>query len=172
MRIFKDFSPIVTMLTTVVYDLKAFILFYFILNGLFSLLFGIIGIGNLDENLNPKFSEAFKEDAEKGEQYPGVEYKHIGLLVGNLFSAIRVSVGDYARVEAANYLSDEENYMFWIYWFIMVVIASIIFLNFIIAEASASYEKVAGEVEQYILKEQANLIGESEIMTPSFLKSE
>ena len=62
--------------------------------------------------------------------------------------------------------------MFWLFWLIMVVVASIVFLNFIIAEASASYEKVAGEVDQYILKEQANLIGESEVMTPGFLKSE
>ena len=68
-------------------------------------------------------------------------------MVGNLFSAIRVSVGDYARVGAANYLSNEENHMFWISWFIMVVVASIVFLNFIIAEASASYEKVAAEVD-------------------------
>ena len=52
MRIFKDFSPIVTMLTTVVYDLKAFILFYFFLNALFSLLFGIIGIDNLQPDIN------------------------------------------------------------------------------------------------------------------------
>lgn len=147
MRIFKDFSPIVTMLTTVVYDLKAFILFFFILNALFSLLLGIIGVGNLDKELNSKFHEAFIEDAENGDPYPGVEYKHVGLLIGNLYSAIRIATGDYKRIEVANYMSNEENYMFWASWFLMVVVASIVFLNFIIAEASASYEKVAAELE-------------------------
>ena len=65
-----------------------------------------------------------------------------------MFSAIRVSLGDYAEIEAATFLSIEENYMFWIYWFIMVVVASIVFLNFIIAEASASYEKIAAEKDE------------------------
>ena len=147
MRIFKDFSPIVTMLTTVVYDLKAFLLFYIILNGLFSLLFGIVGICNLNESINKLFHDAFDEDADKGEAYPGVEYRFIGLFVGNIFSSLRVSVGDYARLEAANWLNDEDNMMFWIFWFLIVVVASIVFLNFIIAEASASYEKVAAELD-------------------------
>ena len=172
MRIFKDFSPIVTMLTQVVFDLKAFILFYFILCGLFSLLFGIVGVGSLNPSINQVFSDKFAEDATLGEGYPGVEYRQVGRLVGNTFSAIRVSLGDYAEIEAATFLSIEENYMFWIYWFIMVVVASIVFLNFIIAEASASYEKIAAEKEEQILREQANLIGESENMTPMFLKSE
>jgi len=37
---------------------------------------------------------------------------------------------------------DEINIIFWIVWFIIVFVLNIIFLNFIIAEAGASYSKV------------------------------
>lgn len=69
------------------------------------------------------------------------------------------------------YTTSSENILFWIVWFIIVLIGSIIFLNFIIAEASASYEKVAGRVEEFISKEKCSLIAESEIMGPGFLKN-
>jgi len=53
----------------------------------------------------------------------------------------------------------------------MVLTTNIIFLNFIIAEASASYEKVHSQLEQFILKEKSALIAESELMIPTALKS-
>ena len=56
-------------------------------------------------------------------------------------------------------------------WALVVIIGSIIFLNFIIAEASASYEKVNECLEEFVEKEKASLIAESEIMTPRFLQS-
>ena len=46
LRIFDALSPIVTMLTNVIYDLRIFLFFYTILIVLFSLLLGILGIGN------------------------------------------------------------------------------------------------------------------------------
>jgi hypothetical protein len=46
LRIFTALSPIVTMLTNVIYDLRIFLFFYGILIVLFSLQLGIIGIGN------------------------------------------------------------------------------------------------------------------------------
>ena len=51
----------------------------------------------------------------------------------------------------------------------VVIVGSIIFLNFIIAEASASYEKVDACLLEFVEKEKASLIAESEIMTPKFL---
>jgi len=48
LRIFDALSPIVTMLTNVIYDLRIFLLFYGILIFLFSLMIGILGIGNID----------------------------------------------------------------------------------------------------------------------------
>lgn len=46
LKIVASLSPIVTMLTNVVYDLRIFLFFYLILTVLFSLLLGIIGLGN------------------------------------------------------------------------------------------------------------------------------
>jgi len=46
LRIFSALSPIVNMLKNVIYDLRIFLTFYAILIILFSLLFGILGVGN------------------------------------------------------------------------------------------------------------------------------
>jgi hypothetical protein len=45
-------------------------------------------------------------------------------------------------IDAAKKLGAADNMLFWILWLIGVVITSIVFLNFIVAEASASYAKV------------------------------
>lgn len=74
-------------------------------------------------------------------------------------------MGDY-DFDGANYLDDSENIIWWAIWLIMVVVCSIIFLNFVIAEASASYEKVKGNLNAQILKERACLIQEAENMIP------
>lgn len=70
LRIFESLSPIVTMLTNVIYDLRIFLLFYTILVVLFSLLLGVLGVGNV------KVPGEFKDIYEfETEEYPGVEYK-------------------------------------------------------------------------------------------------
>jgi len=46
LRIFSALSPIVTMINKVVFDLNTFMLFYLILCVLFSLMWGILGLGN------------------------------------------------------------------------------------------------------------------------------
>ena len=45
LRIMESFTPIVIMMTNVIYDLRIFMLFYTILLFIFSLMFSIIGIG-------------------------------------------------------------------------------------------------------------------------------
>jgi len=57
---------------------------------------------------------------------------------------MRISMGDFAIIAAAEFLTPIENYMFWVVWLLAVVVQCIIFLNFIVAEASNSYEEVAG----------------------------
>jgi hypothetical protein len=59
-------------------------------------------------------------------------------------------MGDFAVIAAADYLPEAENYLFWIIWLITVVLTCIIFLNFIVAEASASYTEVAQQLDNYI----------------------
>ena len=45
LRIIESYTPIVIMLVNVMYDLRVFLLFYFILLLMYSLLFGVIGVG-------------------------------------------------------------------------------------------------------------------------------
>jgi hypothetical protein len=144
MRIFKDFSPIVTMLSNVVYDLRIFMIFYMILSALFSILLGIIGIGNM--KLNEEFKEAFAGQ----DSYLGEEFKYLGLMIQNFMETLKISTGDFGLIDSSVYLESEENILFWVSWLIIVVVSCIIFLNFIIAEASASYEKVAADLDSFI----------------------
>ena len=101
LRIFEELSPIVTMLTNVIYDLRIFLFFYSILVILFSLLLGVMGIGN------KKVPGEFKDIYEfEDDDYPGVEYKFMGLFVGNLLVTLRMSMGDY-DFSAATLLTKE-----------------------------------------------------------------
>ena len=60
--------------------------------------------------------------------------------------------------------------VYWVIFLLIVLITNIIFLNFIIAEASESYAKVNERLDESILKERADLINESENMSPSGIK--
>ena len=59
LRIFSSLSYIVTMLTVVVYDLRVFLIFYFMLIYLFSLIIGVLGLGNtaFDNDLKEFFHD-------------------------------------------------------------------------------------------------------------------
>lgn len=61
LKIVASLSPIVTMLTNVVFDLRIFLFFYVILVVLFSLLLGIIGLGNSD--IEGPFRDLYNKDA-------------------------------------------------------------------------------------------------------------
>jgi hypothetical protein len=153
------------MITNVVYDLRIFLLFYCILISLFSLQLGILGIGN-------KYIEGgFKEAYGEADEYPGQEYENIGLFIGNWMTTLRMSMGDFG-FDSATLLDDAENIIYWFVWLIIVIITCIIFLNFIIAEASASYEKVTERLSAVIQKEKSALICEAEEMTFIKFKTE
>ena len=156
MRIIALYSPIVTMLTTVIYDLKEFILFYFILVGMMSLCIGVLGNGNPNVDINPSMAIAKAKADLAGESFNGSEYGNLPMLIINVLETLKVSTGDFGSMIAASiYLNNGDNSMFWMIFVVIVTITSIIFLNFIIAEASASYEKVAGQLESYITKQKA-----------------
>jgi len=63
-------------------------------------------------------------------------------LLGNVLNTFRQSIGEFGMFAHAVESEDEINIIFWIIWFIIVFVLNIIFLNFIIAEAGASYSKV------------------------------
>lgn len=64
---------------------------------------------------------------------------NIGLFFGNIVSVMRTSLADF-DFGSSEYLTDSENKMYWFVWFLIVLMTCIIFLNFIIAEASSSYD--------------------------------
>ena len=95
----------------------------------------------------------------------------IGLLLGNLMYTLRTGIGDF-DFGASYFLTNSENVVFWINWFVTVVVLCIIFLNFIIAEASASYAKVVENLSALQNKEKASLIQEAESMIPDRFKTQ
>jgi hypothetical protein len=93
LRIFDEYSTVVTMLTTVIFDLKIFLFFFMILNMMFSLLIGIIGLANTA--VEGKFRDKYLDyDFENGAP-PSYEYKYLGMLVGNFLCTFRIAFGDY-----------------------------------------------------------------------------
>lgn len=174
LRVYPTLTPIIVMLKTVIYDLRIFMLFYTILIGLFSLVFAVIGLGNsYDENgiFPPEEIDVEFVDEENGTvrrfrfmkakgggggggggdtDDPAKDYQAIGLLAGDFMWTLRLSLGDPAAVEAAKQLGFSENLIFWVMWLLITIVTSIIFLNFIVAEASASYVKVTQTLELVI----------------------
>lgn len=71
MRIIQSFSYIVTMIMSVVADLKVFMIFFTILILMFSMVFDVIA----------------KNDA--------AEYQHVGWFMGNFLTTLRLSLGDF-----------------------------------------------------------------------------
>ena len=144
MRIVQKFSYIVTMITMVISDLQVFMLFFIILIVMFSMIFDVIAPNKSDE------------------------YRHIGKYMGNFFTTLRLSLGDFdfsvlqEDDENNGGLNQEQHILFWITWVIMVIFSALIFLNFIIAEVSNSYQQVKDEIDALIYKEKSVLIQEAE----------
>jgi hypothetical protein len=159
LRIFPSLTPIVVMITNVVYDLRIFLLFYFILIFQFCQIYAIMGLGNDYET-----KEVTQTDIDEEIEEDPTEYDAIGLHAGEFLWTLRLSMGDFSAIDASTELSKPENILFWIVWVMTVIITCIVFLNFIVAEASASYSKVVETLESVIQKEKAALINESEEM--------
>lgn len=152
LRIFRDFSTIVTMLSQVIFQLRIFMTFFLILCLLFSLMFGVLGIGNAA--IPGDFKEVFEDPDNPGKlsrEAPNAEFRQVGMFMGNFIQTIRVATGDFAIIDSAVFIKErEESIIFWIIWFFTVLVACVIFLNFIVAEASESYNEVSEYIEEYI----------------------
>ena len=137
------------------------------------MVFAVIGVGN--KNIRGDFKD-YADAIESGEidepeNFPNEEYDQIGLFIGYLFQTLRTALGDF-DFEASTYLTPQENYLYWGIWLMTVVMTTIIFLNFIIAEASASYDKVKQNLAAMIYMEQASLIAEAEGQFPKRYKDD
>lgn len=173
LRIFESLSYIVTMIYQVVSDLKVFGLFFTILIVLFSMVFAVIGVGNTNIAGDlADFAAAIEcGEEDEPENFPFEEYESIGLLSGNLITTLRIALGDF-DFDPSQYVTVEENHLYWVVWFIVVVMTCIIFLNFIIAEASNSYQTVKDNLTALVMKERASLIAEAEGQIPDNYKDD
>jgi hypothetical protein len=76
-----------------------------------------------------------------------------------------MSLGDF-DFNPVIWLDRPEAILFWMVWFLIVCVTLVIFINFIIAEASALFEQVMEVLEPTVQQERTDLICESEHMTP------
>ena len=60
---------------------------------------------------------------------------------------VRDSLGDFV-IDDSRYLSTNENYMFVFLIFCIIIFGNIIFLNFVVAEATKSYNEVDARIEE------------------------
>ena len=158
LRIFKELSFLVSMLKQVFYDLKVFLSFYCILIFMFALILAILDLGNFEFSDDPVIRNV--PNTPTG---PGKEYNHVNKFLAHVITIIRISIGDF-DFGASTYLEPFQNIIYWVTWIIIVTATCIVFLNFIIAEVSASYEKVKNTLDVTILQERGQLINESEDM--------
>ena len=59
-----------------------------------------------------------------------------------------MSLGDFSAIDAIQSLSKIDNQIFWFMWIWTVIVTCIIFLNFVVCEACASYARIKEIMEQ------------------------
>lgn len=82
-------------------------------------------------------------------------------MVAHLLTGIRMSMADFNFDESA-YLDGYQNVAFWILWVLITILSCMIFLNFIIAEVSETYNRVKSTLQVVILQERGQMINESQ----------
>jgi uncharacterized protein YybS (DUF2232 family) len=87
--------------------------------------------------------------------------------MGQWFSQIRWSLADwdFHVVEEPNVMVSNpagQHFLFWIMFVISIIFSSLVFLNFIIAEVTNSYNNVNENIQPMIYKERSQLIKEAE----------
>ncbi|CDW91053.1 UNKNOWN [Stylonychia lemnae] len=137
LRIYDGFSFLVQMLAGVFKDLKYFLSFFLI----FILQFGMI------------FLVLFK--AQQIDEYNGVNKLAYFLM------AFRISSGDF-QLDEYHTQGDVLVIFSWIIWLVAVMLLNIVFMNFIIAVISESYERVMQKLVSESYKVKANMIVERE----------
>ena len=139
LRIYDSLSYIVTMIFQVIKDLQAFITFFFSLIFICAMVFNSVGINQQKE------------------------YHKVGPFAGSFFYTLRLSLGDFDfSILDGEQITPYDNILFWIVWLVTILFSLLIFLNFIIAEVSNSYETVRASIQAMLYRERASLIAEAE----------
>ena len=116
---------------------------------------------------NIRFSDDPSERAFSESRYaPYAYYKSIGRFNGQLISIFHYSFGNF-DFDFIKYATPFQTNLFYMYFIFSVTVLNIVFLNFIIAEVTNSYEEVTKNLHSTVLQQRANLINESEDMIKS-----
>ena len=67
-------------------------------------------------------------------------------------------------------MDEETAFIFWVLWFIIAILTFVIFLNFIIAEAAGSYNRVKANISNILTHARVVLINETEEWLGKVLK--
>ena len=104
--------------------------------------------------------------------YPGVEYRHVGHFIGNMLTIARMTFGEN-DFGASHYIDDtSKNVIVFLVWVGVLLLMIIIYLNFIVAEAKSSFERIKKNLGVYLQYEKLSLLNESEDMMPESFKTE
>lgn len=71
-------------------------------------------------------------------------------LFARVIAILRISVGDF-NFDASTYMDEFVNGIYWTVFIIFVTMTCIIYMNFIIAEVSASYQTVKDKIHYKLL---------------------
>jgi hypothetical protein len=156
LRIFQSLSFLVSMLSQVFLDLRPFFFFYGVLIVLFGVILAIIDFGNYEFNDDPVI-----RTIQQTSTGPDKEYLMVDKLVAKFIVVLRVSIGDFG-FDTSTYLTELQNQLYWVTFLMMCTVSCIIYMNFIIAEVSATYQKVKDTIKFSLLQERGALINESE----------
>ena len=129
---------------------------------------GTLGVGNLYLKLGT--TVVSKGKGSKKKLLDLDNYVFIDQFFGNMIDMYRYSIGDI-DIGRAQALEPNSNRIFWVMYLITIFMLLIIFLNFIIAEASASYSKVAENIDCIKRFEKVNLIVEADSVLFQSLKN-
>jgi hypothetical protein len=160
LRMVGSFSPVVIMVTSVLRELKVYVVIYLLLVFVLSLMFNVLGVGLLP-NDNPESSE--------GHMVQNPEYKILGNLIGLMIQSVRLSQVDPTSIGpykiSISRMGHEENILFWLLWVFGAILTNVIYLNFIVAEVMNIYGKVTLTLGQVKTRERASMIAESEYVS-------
>jgi|TARA_B110001450_G_scaffold243506_1_gene254804 hypothetical protein len=160
LRMLGSFSPVVIMVTSVLSELKVYVLIYFLIMFVLSLMFNVLGVGLLP-NDNP--------DSSRGNMVQNPGYQNIGNLLGLIIQSVRLSQVDPTSIGpykiSISRMSHEENILFWLLWVFGAILTNVIYLNFIVAEVMNIYGKVTLTLGQVKTRERASMIAESEYVS-------
>jgi len=90
LRIFKDLSFLVTMLKQVFFDLRVFMVFFFLILYMFAIVMSVLDIGRYEYSADPAIRAIVRSGS-----FSGQEYLKINKFFANIIMVYRISLGDY-----------------------------------------------------------------------------